>query len=202
VRAGFPRVGSHFYPKRHLLVGALRIFPCRSKPGDVGLNGSRQFHLDCCAGYPVPPYRKYASVEISAKQLSLRSRLIAGMLPLTGITIAISGCSGSVVLSNPGSGSGAGTPTSYTVTVTAASGGVNRSTAVTVTIPVVFLCLSHHWVACRRVNITGVADISVIMPTNDVVLSEEQRVELSSIAQSRSLPAGYVLFLRQSGSRF
>lgn len=30
------------------------------------------------------------------------------------------------------------------------------------------------------------------MPTNDVVLSEEQRVELSSIAQSRSLPAGYV----------
>jgi hypothetical protein len=30
------------------------------------------------------------------------------------------------------------------------------------------------------------------MPINDVVLSEEQRIELSSIAQSRSLPAGYV----------
>lgn len=29
------------------------------------------------------------------------------------------------------------------------------------------------------------------MPTNDVVLSKEQRVELNSIAQSRSLPAGY-----------
>ena len=34
------------------------------------------------------------------------------------------------------------------------------------------------------------------MPTNDVVLSEEQRVELSSIAQSRSLPAGYVFRAR------
>jgi putative transposase len=29
------------------------------------------------------------------------------------------------------------------------------------------------------------------MPAIDVVLSEEQRIELSSIAQSRSLPAGY-----------
>ena len=34
------------------------------------------------------------------------------------------------------------------------------------------------------------------MPTNDVVLSEEQRVELSGIAQSRSLPAGYVFRAR------
>jgi transposase len=34
------------------------------------------------------------------------------------------------------------------------------------------------------------------MPTNDVVLSEAQRVELSSIAQSRSLPAGYVFRAR------
>jgi len=34
------------------------------------------------------------------------------------------------------------------------------------------------------------------MPTNDVVLSEEQRVELSCIAQSRSLPAGYVFRAR------
>jgi transposase len=34
------------------------------------------------------------------------------------------------------------------------------------------------------------------MPTNDVLLSEEQRVELSSIAQSRSLPAGYVFRAR------
>jgi len=34
------------------------------------------------------------------------------------------------------------------------------------------------------------------MPTTDVVLSEEQRVELSSIAQSRSLPAGYVFRAR------
>ena len=34
------------------------------------------------------------------------------------------------------------------------------------------------------------------MPTNDVVLSEEPRVELSSIAQSRSLPAGYVFRAR------
>jgi transposase len=34
------------------------------------------------------------------------------------------------------------------------------------------------------------------MPSNDVVLSEEQRVELSSIAQSRSLPAGYVFRAR------
>ena len=34
------------------------------------------------------------------------------------------------------------------------------------------------------------------MPINDVLLSEEQRVELSSIAQSRSLPAGYVFRAR------
>jgi transposase len=34
------------------------------------------------------------------------------------------------------------------------------------------------------------------MPSNDVVLSEDQRVELSSIAQSRSLPAGYVFRAR------
>jgi transposase len=34
------------------------------------------------------------------------------------------------------------------------------------------------------------------MPTDDVLLSEEQRAELSSIAQSRSLPAGYVLRAR------
>ena len=34
------------------------------------------------------------------------------------------------------------------------------------------------------------------MPTNDVVLSEEQRRELGSIAQSRSLPAGYVFRAR------
>ena len=34
------------------------------------------------------------------------------------------------------------------------------------------------------------------MPTNDVVLSKEQRVELNSIAQSRSLPAGYVFRAR------
>src|SRR5215472_9121026 len=34
------------------------------------------------------------------------------------------------------------------------------------------------------------------MPTNDVVLSEQQRVELSGIAQSRSLPAGYVFRAR------
>lgn len=34
------------------------------------------------------------------------------------------------------------------------------------------------------------------MPANDVVLSEAQRVELSSIAQSRSLPAGYVFRAR------
>ncbi len=34
------------------------------------------------------------------------------------------------------------------------------------------------------------------MPTNEVVLSEEQRGELSSIAQSRSLPAGYVFRAR------
>jgi len=34
------------------------------------------------------------------------------------------------------------------------------------------------------------------MPTNDVLLSEEQRVELSSIAQSRSLPSGYVFRAR------
>src|SRR5438105_13447142 len=34
------------------------------------------------------------------------------------------------------------------------------------------------------------------MPTNDVVLSEEKRAELSSIAQSRSLPAGYVFRAR------
>ncbi|HMG87095.1 MAG TPA: IS630 family transposase [Terracidiphilus sp.] len=34
------------------------------------------------------------------------------------------------------------------------------------------------------------------MPINEVVLSEEQRVELSTIAQSRSLPAGYVFRAR------
>src|SRR5215469_10632466 len=34
------------------------------------------------------------------------------------------------------------------------------------------------------------------MQTNDVVLNEEQRIELSSIAQSRSLPAGYVFRAR------
>jgi hypothetical protein len=34
------------------------------------------------------------------------------------------------------------------------------------------------------------------MPTNEVVLSAEQRVELSSIAQSSTLPAGYVFRAR------
>jgi hypothetical protein len=34
------------------------------------------------------------------------------------------------------------------------------------------------------------------MPTHEVVLSEEQRVELSGFAQSRSLPAGYVFRTR------
>jgi transposase len=34
------------------------------------------------------------------------------------------------------------------------------------------------------------------MPNNDVVLSEDQRSELNSIAQSRSLPAGYVFRAR------
>jgi transposase len=34
------------------------------------------------------------------------------------------------------------------------------------------------------------------MPANDVVLNKEQRIELSSIAQSRSLPAGYVFRAR------
>ena len=34
------------------------------------------------------------------------------------------------------------------------------------------------------------------MPSNDVVLSDDQRSELSSIAQSRSLPAGYVFRAR------
>ena len=34
------------------------------------------------------------------------------------------------------------------------------------------------------------------MPANDVELNEEQRNELSSIAQSRSLPAGYVFRAR------
>jgi hypothetical protein len=34
------------------------------------------------------------------------------------------------------------------------------------------------------------------MPSNSVVLSEERRVELSSIAQSRSLPAGYLFRAR------
>src|SRR5215469_12642045 len=34
------------------------------------------------------------------------------------------------------------------------------------------------------------------MQANDVVLNEEQRIELSSIAQSRSLPAGYVFRAR------
>jgi hypothetical protein len=34
------------------------------------------------------------------------------------------------------------------------------------------------------------------MPTDDVVLSEEQRVELSGIVQSRSLSAGYVFRAR------
>src|SRR6266702_4605242 len=34
------------------------------------------------------------------------------------------------------------------------------------------------------------------MPVNDVALNEKQRIELSSIAQSRSLPAGYVFRAR------
>ena len=34
------------------------------------------------------------------------------------------------------------------------------------------------------------------MPTTEVLLSEEQNKELSSIAQSRSLPAGYVFRAR------
>ncbi len=34
------------------------------------------------------------------------------------------------------------------------------------------------------------------MPTHDVLLNEDQRVELSQIAQSRSLPAGYVFRAR------
>jgi len=56
--------------------------------------------------------------------------------------------------------------------------------------------LPFELVACRGVNITNVVAISQGMSIDSVVLHEEQQLELSRIAQSRSLPAGHVFRAR------
>src|SRR3984957_2925128 len=56
--------------------------------------------------------------------------------------------------------------------------------------------LPFELVACRGVNVTNVVAISQGMSIDSVVLNEEQQLELSRIAQSRSLPAGYVFRAR------
>jgi hypothetical protein len=49
-------------------------------------------------------------------------------------------------------------------------------------------------VACRDMSFTRPEDTRAVMPTNtEMVMNEEQRTQLSSIAQLRSLLAGYVL---------
>jgi hypothetical protein len=66
------------------------------------------------------------------KQLSVRTRIVGGILLLVGLTIAISGCSGTVINNNPGSGTV--TPTPYAITVTGTSGGVRQTTTLTLTV--------------------------------------------------------------------
>ena len=53
------------------------------------------------------------------RQFSVRERLLTGILFLAGVTIAMSGCAGTVVLNNTGSGTSKSTR--YTITVTGAS---------------------------------------------------------------------------------
>jgi N-acetylneuraminic acid mutarotase len=65
------------------------------------------------------------------ERLSARTRIVGGILLLVGLTIAISGCSGTVINNN---GSVIGAPTPYTITVTAASGNVHQTTTLTLTV--------------------------------------------------------------------
>ena len=66
------------------------------------------------------------------KQFSVRTRIVGGIMLLAGLTIAISGCSGTVINNNTGSRTG--TPASYTVTVTGTSGNVHQTTTFTLTL--------------------------------------------------------------------
>ena len=86
--------------------------------------------LACCC-FSLSP--GYGGGELAVERLSVGTRLLAGILLLAGMTLAFSGCAGSVTLNNPGSGTGA-TPTAYTITVTGTSGEVHQTTTVTVTV--------------------------------------------------------------------
>jgi hypothetical protein len=66
------------------------------------------------------------------KQFSLRKRLLTGILLLAGVTIAMTGCAGTVALNNTGSGAVA--PTPYTITVTGASGNIPQTTTLTLSV--------------------------------------------------------------------
>jgi hypothetical protein len=66
------------------------------------------------------------------KQFSLRKRLLTGIQLLAGVTIAMTGCAGTVALNNTGSGAVA--PTPYTITVTGASGNIPQTTTLTLSV--------------------------------------------------------------------
>jgi len=83
----------------------------------------------CILFVPLLGFRRRRS---SAAYLSML-RLLAGIVFLAGLSVAMSGCSGTVVVAN-NTGSGGSTATTYTVSVTADSGDVHRTTTVTVTV--------------------------------------------------------------------
>lgn len=83
----------------------------------------------CLLFLPLAGMRRWRS---QGYRLSASKRFLAGMLLLAGATIALGGCSGTVVLNKAGSGSV--TPTAYTVTVTAVGGDVHQTATVTVTV--------------------------------------------------------------------
>jgi N-acetylneuraminic acid mutarotase len=85
----------------------------------------------CLLFLPLAGIRRWRSC---GDQLQMSRRFLAGICLIAGITIAISGCSGSVAQNNSGSGSGTSKPTPYNITVTAASGSVHQTTTVTVTV--------------------------------------------------------------------
>jgi Chitobiase/beta-hexosaminidase C-terminal domain/Bacterial Ig-like domain (group 2)/Putative Ig domain len=65
-------------------------------------------------------------------QLSPRTRIVAEILLLAGLTVAMSGCSGTVI--NANTGSRTGKPTAYTITVAGTSGNVHQTTTLTLTL--------------------------------------------------------------------
>jgi N-acetylneuraminic acid mutarotase len=66
-----------------------------------------------------------------AAQLSIKTRLLGGILSLVGLSIAVSGCSGYIVHDSSPSAS---STTAYAVTVTAGSANIQHTTTLTVTV--------------------------------------------------------------------